>query len=116
MGGFIAIISELHQVRRLSKGNDLSAKDAMLGEGRKRGAKVLFNFIYYYFYYYYYYYYFFFFFMPSIEIAGSEFLFPQSYRFWLRQQKNVLDKKGVTIMFKYTILMMYCLMILRLKL
>ena len=56
------------------------------------------------------------FFMPSIEIAGSEFLFPQSYRFWLRQQKNVLDKKGVTIMFKYTILMMYCLMILRLKL
>ena len=57
-----------------------------------------------------------FFFMPSIGIAGSEFLFPQSYRFWLRQQKNVLDRKGETIMFKYTILMMYCLMILRLKL
>ena len=54
--------------------------------------------------------------MPFIGIAGSEFLFPQSYRFWLRQQKNVLDRKGEAIMFKYTILMMYCLVILRLKL
>ena len=54
--------------------------------------------------------------MPSIGIAGSESLFPQSYRFGLRRQKNVLDRKGETIMFKYTILMMYCLMISRLKL
>ena len=54
--------------------------------------------------------------MPSIGIAGSEFLFPQNYHFWLRQQKNDLDIKGETIMFKYTILMMYCLIILRLKL
>ena len=73
---------------------------------------MLFNFIFYYFLFIN----FFFFLMPSIGIAGSEFLFPQSYRFWLRQQKNFLDRKGEAIMFKYTILMMYCLVILRLKL